>query len=919
MRIQNLIFAACAALTTLSANHPADSNADQILSDQEFVAYAGSAPDANLLQQAENIWKHGGAYGESTVFGTTTYLPDPGGDAFVAMAAYSVAPFTLHEIDLPTPVGALTAHFYKTGDSSTYYPATLSEVGGNLVIALPQHPLTPDTGGTVYLEVTENLGQPDERLHPIGFVEIESLAPGSPGSLNALLVEMDGVIDHLESIRDIDFSNYFVGGPNYNGPFVDGAEALEVALVRILKDPKMDGGIQQVLQLTSGDDDYSVAFRAQLDRLYDYSDLTTVASLFPTQLTAPNSAQAAGDAIAAVASASAPYARAASGGGRNFAYKPAINTADALAHYMTEQVVAEQMLQDPVFSPSAGVANTVVGLAGAPGAVASGIYGTASSLLQMVYERRANTYPNEATLNASFTKNEFQQDECGIIGNWTCSATATSKGWDASAELIDLALNFAGAIDGAKEGIEFAQAAGKTSLAELTQDFNQEATKANISKVRDDGLKNLGDQIGLVTIPPDTWNVASLNPPYVEMTQIGGTLTIDGTTYYPNAIGSSSAYLRARSGQFPSGRVTQSDPQAISLSQAQLTLSGQPPNTYTPGQVYTITASAVNLATDDPSISWTADGGNLGTPIDLGNGQSQVDWTAPSPAATDPVTITATLDKILCHPPDAPTLTTSAVTSGGRYRLSASPAKGCYDAGETILLAFEDLDDPNNSPQTDFSLSGPGTLFKNGPNTATLTYDGAGSVGVIAELSSDSGKFEMADFIYGCVDLEPTITANPDAPDQLFLSFGELTLFVLGSISTANDELVAEFTAQTHYDAQYALYLIDLAEYNADPDIVSEPEPPVFGEIGVDTSGAVHSDPSFAFEVAMPYTTESCGPVVPGFVDICYVESERESTLVRTVGIAGDYTVDSLRSARSSRVDFPGAPTNFTIYLVPEN
>ena len=917
MKALGSLLATLASASLLPASHPADLDRNLNLSDQELIAYAATAPNPDLLQQAENIWKHGGNYREDLVFATATYLPDPGGDDFIALQSYTVAPFALNEVNLPAPVDTLTAHLYATSNSSTYYPATINEIDGTVFIGLPQHPETPDTGGTIYLEITENLGQPNEQLHPIGFVEIEPLGVGAPGSLNTLLTEINKAIDHLETMRDIDYSSYFVGGPNYSGPFVDNAEALEVALVRILQDPNMDGGIQKALQLISGDDDYSVAFRAQLDRLYDYGDLTDIASRLPTQLTAPN---AAGAVAARALASDVPTRASAGGGGRNFAYKPAITTASALAQYMTEQVVAEQMLQDPVFSPSAGAANTAVGLVGAPGALASGIYGTASSLLQLVYERRANTYPSEATLNANFSKDEFQQDECGIIGNWTCSATATSKGWDASAELIDLALNFAGAIDGAKGGIEFAQAAGRTNLAGLTQDFNQKAIEANINKVRDDGLKNLGDQIGLVTIPPDTWNVASLEPPYVEMTQIGGTLTIDGTTYYPSAIGSSSAYLRARSGQFPSGRVTQSDPRAITLTQGQLTLSGQPPNTYAPGQVYTITATATNLATDDPTISWTADGGNLGTPVDLGNGQSQVDWTAPSPAATNPITITATLDEILCHPPDAATLSTSAVTSGGRYRLSASPLKDCYDPGEIILLTFVDLDDPSSSPQTDFRLSGPGTLFQTGPNTANLTHDGAGSVGVIAELSSDPGKFDTADFLYGCVDLEANIVGNPNEPDQLQLIFDDLILLVFGTISTAGDELVAEFTAQTHYDAQYALYLIELAEYNADPNPGGQPpEPPVLGEIGVDTSGAVYSDTSFAFEVTMPYTAESCGPEVPGSTQICYIESEPESTVVRTVGIAGDYTVDPLLAANSFGIDFPGAPVTYTIYLVPEN
>ena len=70
---------------------------------------------------------------------------------------------------------------------------------------------------------------------------------------------------------------------------MDDAEALEVALVRILQDPDMQGGLQEVLQLTSGDDPYSRDFRAQLDALYDYGPLTDVAELLPTQFTGPSS------------------------------------------------------------------------------------------------------------------------------------------------------------------------------------------------------------------------------------------------------------------------------------------------------------------------------------------------------------------------------------------------------------------------------------------------------------------------------------------------------------------------------------------------------------------------------------------------------------------------------------------------------
>ena len=141
-----------------------------------------------------------------------------------------------------------------------------------------------------------------------------------------------------------------------------------------------------------------------------------------------------------------------------------------------------------------------------------------------------------------------------------------------------------------------------------------------------------------------------------------------------------------------------------------------------------------------------------------------MDWTAPDPASTEPISITATLDEVLCYP-DGASLETTVITSGGRYRLTATPIQSCYEPGDEIALTFEDLDDPTNDPVTNFLLTGPGSLTPTGDNTATLTYDGAGSVGVLASLNADPAKFVGADFIFGCVDLEPAITINPSDVD----------------------------------------------------------------------------------------------------------------------------------------------------------
>lgn len=204
-----------------------------------------------------------------------------------------VGPLSSISIALPADAADLTAHFYLTEDAATYYPATILESNGDTVIGLPPHPLTASAGGSIYLELTENFGSATEAVHRVGYLELGPLPSGTPGSFDALRAEMDTTIAHLETMRDIDCSTYFVGGPNYGGPFVDDAEALEVALVRILQDPNMEGGVQEVPALTAGDDAYSQEFRAQLDAFYDYGPLVDVAELLPTQLTGPSSVEAA--------------------------------------------------------------------------------------------------------------------------------------------------------------------------------------------------------------------------------------------------------------------------------------------------------------------------------------------------------------------------------------------------------------------------------------------------------------------------------------------------------------------------------------------------------------------------------------------------------------------------------------------------
>ena len=142
-------------LPLLLSSHPADTNLDSNISDSELLAYVGASPEASLLQQAENIWKHGGSYETNAATGTTVFLPDPGSSDFVAIESYVSDPLSTISIQLPASLDDLTAHFYVSDYSSILYPAQLADVDGSSVIGLPPHPLTPYTGGTVYIALTE--------------------------------------------------------------------------------------------------------------------------------------------------------------------------------------------------------------------------------------------------------------------------------------------------------------------------------------------------------------------------------------------------------------------------------------------------------------------------------------------------------------------------------------------------------------------------------------------------------------------------------------------------------------------------------------------------------------------------------------------------------------------------------------------
>jgi hypothetical protein len=235
-----------------------------------------------------------------------------------------------------------------------------------------------------------------------------------------------------------------------------------------------------------------------------------------------------------------------------------------------------------------------------------------------------------------------------------------------------------------------------------------------------------------------------------------------------------------------------------------------------------------------------------------------------------------------------------------------------------------DLDDSTNKPITNFDLSGSGSIFQTSPNTAILSYDSAGSVGMIVSLYDDPSQFELVDFVYGCADLELVITdfVDPD-PDTLFINTDEYMIQLFGSITKVGGVITVNFSAQDDYNLyRYPMYQEELADWQALPEPKGDPpEPPVLGAIG-SANGQVYNDPLFRIQFAMPFTTDDCNmPAIPPFETLCYFDDGAEPSPVVTDGIAGNYLLDPALAGQSTQVFIPDfdTKTDYTFNLVPEN
>lgn len=374
--------------TYVGSAHPADTSGNDRIEALELAVYSATAPSADLLQQASNIYQLGnnGAY-EVVPFETRSiYRPVNPVYQFVTLEIYAAAPLSREEVaPLPAIPTSYVAYFSLSSNLAKHYPLELNGDSGSLSFRVPLLPQFLTSGGKINLFINREGGIPggaDERQ--AGQFGIEPYAAdSSPGALGSYQAKINQLVSRLEVVTGLDYSNYFVGGAKRLSSVSDPFDQLEIGMICLLQDPNLEGSVPHTLNRLAEEPELSAAVEEPLDVLAELAtgNVQQVIDLFQTQFRPPIQA--------------APNRRRSTG--------EAINTPQELFDQMKDAEAARLTLEDPMFSPSAGAANTALGFAGLPGKVVSGSIGLSTAILQFQYSRRAFQNPSSAKIHAEFS------------------------------------------------------------------------------------------------------------------------------------------------------------------------------------------------------------------------------------------------------------------------------------------------------------------------------------------------------------------------------------------------------------------------------------------------------------------------------------------------------------------------------------
>ena len=858
--------------------HPADTNGDSALSAAEVAAFVQSeGSGAELSRQAVNVWKHGERYRALNADSHTYYVPDPSSeDEYVAVATLSPAAATLVRVHgLPANANGYQASYYDPSVEDVVFDGSVVEEGGKWFLAVPTHPVDAIAGG----ELEFAIHPADEEPTPgnsfrIGTVTVEGLTP-APGTIGAYRQKVDAFVSLLESDSDIDFSEYFAGGPREFGPFENRGQQNLILIVRYLQDPGFPQGLVELdEEILDDSSPFLVGLRAEIDALMAQSGMIDWIDQFALD---PYGSASAAASVKTTVDAPAPAE------GTPSAFESPTDAA-SLSQLMGDQYVAEQMLKDPLFGMGVGGGTAAIGLAGAPGQIVSAEVGLTISALRLSNEEKANTYPREGSITASFGETNFYADDCDHSAGWTATASVSSRGWSTDGAQMDVAVSLIGAAGGVASSVKYLKEGSK--VAQIGDDGLKAALSKKATEVPADAAefgsletaKAIANEDASHDVPAQSWSDITLGPDYAKMVQVGGPVVdVDGDSYAPVDTGEAMAYISAGQPNFPPGALQPSETVSIKVEAASLTLSGCPPSPYTPGELYTITASVAGLRDKDVPISWESTAGAL-TPVENSvPGQSQAIWEAPNPAPSDVVTLTATADAEICIPHDASAPTASCSTRGSDYELVLTPAKDCYETGDVVTLTFIDTNNPDHAPGTDFELvTGVANLTKTGDNTATVSVESSGEVGVVARLISDPNEMQSAVMTFGCGE-GLGLTLHPDdEADVLVFTQGGTAYTLYGEFTASGGRLTAHFDADSTY--QYMLSVTG-----------PEATQPVYGEVGADIESQariINTDLSVTLDFA--YAEIDC-PVAQAPHTICFQAQDTTAQSVIIDGLPNEY------------------------------
>jgi hypothetical protein len=421
---------------------------------------------------------------------------------------------------------------------------------------------------------------------------------------------------------------------------------------------------------------------------------------------------------------------------------------------------------------------------------------------------------------------------------------------------------------------------------------------------------DLAAQSSSKEVPPETWGAFPMSANSATMKQGGDHLDIVEDTYTPTDTGRVTGFISPGNLEtgvvFPPG-MEASATVSITVEEAALNLSGCPPATYEAGKIYTLTASVEGLRDPNVTTTWNATAGEITPSSSSVEGQTQAIWTAPNPAPSGIVTITATAETNICIPEGAPTLSDSCITRGNDYELLLSPEKACYDLGEVVTLTLRNTNDSSDTPETEFEVvTGTATVVDTGPNTAELTNNQDGEVGVVARLVSDPNQLLTATMTFGCSEGIGLgfLPANHGMHMLTFTEDDQSAYVLFGSFSASDGVIVAEFDAASTY--QY--YLAE------DPD-----DPGPYGMVGTKPSasnpavGVPIINTNLSISLDIPYTVTSCpgSPSTPGVECLEALGVNQNSVVIQ--GLSTDYVI------KSAPMGSVTGNTFYTISLIPDN